>query len=776
MDDELLELQRQFEFAQQVKSSIRLSERNVVELVAKLQELGFIKFDLLHTVSGKEYITPDQLRFEMAAEIEKSGRVSLIDLSDIIGVDLYHIERQAQKIVSDDSGLMLIQGEVISQSYWNTIALAEIAAQYHVSSELVLSVLEPRLGSIIRGGQLYTPAYVARVSAMVRGAARVSPSLQYLLQEMVGSSGVSVETAFFQSLFNGLVKEGQILGSIRAGVQWTPSVFAHAQKESVESFYSQNSFISYDVLYKLAIPQPRQYLQSRYPDGIQLENVFVRTSMVEMLDAAVQDAIEHGNWIDCLSVLPASIDPLDASKLLSLSSSVQRALKSEKAVILGESCVFSSTYVKDLFEKMEKELETLSYNLSAGQMLEYHQSSVSSEVDVDDAAGKHIPEKGSKKKKGKLTGSAKTVMSESDPSSQENISTRSKKNQRKSKEAAPVAASVAKTGNTRVVGKVEESQNIPSEEWVMQRIMTLAPDLEEIGDPDDPQSLQKHLSSHLRPKLVISWKKKRNTLLMENAEKRRSLLDNLQKQLDEAVLDLLLYEKSLELFEDDPTTSNILHKHLLKTTAASIVDRFLLFLDTDNKLKNGVEVEDPRTRELCPCPLEIEAKNLSGGLSAKAQAAVDALEGKRVDSFLSALGSLAEECGLLVKKLDKKLERTLLHSYRKDLMSQVSSEMDPVALLPKVISLLYIQVHNRALQAPGRAISAALAKLKDKLPDSTYKTLADYHAATVTLLALLAAATGEEDDCSSDRILSKRELLESKMLEMKSVVLSNPSS
>lgn len=105
----------------------------------------------------------DQLRFEMVAEIEKSGRVSLIDLSDIIGVDLYHIERQAQKIVSDNSGLMLIQGEVISQSYWNTvaeeinekleecsqIALAEIAAQYHVSSELVLSVLEPRLGTIV---------------------------------------------------------------------------------------------------------------------------------------------------------------------------------------------------------------------------------------------------------------------------------------------------------------------------------------------------------------------------------------------------------------------------------------------------------------------------------------------------------------------------------------------------------------------------------------------------------------------------------------------------
>ncbi|GMY18675.1 E3 UFM1-protein ligase 1-like, partial [Fagus crenata] len=55
MDDELLELQKQFEFAQQAKSSIRLSERNIVKLVQKLHELHIIDFDLLHTISCKEY-------------------------------------------------------------------------------------------------------------------------------------------------------------------------------------------------------------------------------------------------------------------------------------------------------------------------------------------------------------------------------------------------------------------------------------------------------------------------------------------------------------------------------------------------------------------------------------------------------------------------------------------------------------------------------------------------------------------------------------------------
>ncbi|XP_052485162.1 E3 UFM1-protein ligase 1 homolog [Gossypium raimondii] len=147
--------------------------------------------------------------------------VSLIDLADTTGVDLYHVEKQAQHVVSEDPGLMLIQGEIISQSYWDSvaeeinerlqecsqIALAELAAQLHFGSKLVASVLEPRLGTLVKGrlegGQLYTPAYIARVSAMVRAASR--------------------------------------------GI---------AQNECVDSFFSQNSFISYDTLHKLEISQP----------------------------------------------------------------------------------------------------------------------------------------------------------------------------------------------------------------------------------------------------------------------------------------------------------------------------------------------------------------------------------------------------------------------------------------------------------------------------------------------------------------------------------------
>lgn len=801
MDAELLELARQFESAQQAKSSIRLSERNVVELVQKLHELHIIDFNLLHTVSGKEYITPEQLRHEMVLEIKKLGRVSLIDLADITGVDLYHVENQAQRVVSDDpSGLMLIQGEIISQSYWDNVAeeinerlqecsqisLAEIAANLNVGSELVASMLEARLGTLVKGrlegGQLYTPAYVTRVSAMVRGAARgvtvptnlsfLWGTLQQLLQAMDGAGGVATESSFFQSLFNGLAKEGEILGSLRAGVHWTPTVFATAQRECVDSFFSQNSFISYDTLQNLGISQPVQFLQSRYAEGIPLVTAFAHPSMIEMLDAAVEDAIDRSSWIDSLSVLPTSFGSQDASKILSHCNSVQSALKGNKGMILGDSYVFSNGFIKDVYGRMEKELEVFRLSGSSGVTLsdDFHLV-MEAKIRTDSGQSGEVNEK---KKKGKSSGARTEILLDDE----EIIPLKSKKNQRKGKEASLVLSDTKKGAKKDLARTQEDDLNIPSDDWIMQKILTLVPDFEEQG-LEDPQTILGPLANYMRPMLISSLKEKRKTLFSENAGKMKHLLDNLQKKLDEAFLNMQLYEKALDLFEDDQSTSAVLHRHLLRTMAASIGDMLFHNLDMHNKLKNGINVEESPNSEsitLGSAERTALAKSFPGSLSKKALAVVEALEGKRVEAFMTSLREVAEESGLLLKKLDKKLERTLLHSYRKDLTAQVSAETDPVLLLPKVVSLLYIQVRNKALQAPGRAISVAVSRLKDKLDDSAFKILTEYQTATVTLLSLLSASTGDEEDCTSDRILSKRELLGNLMPALKGLVLGTAQS
>ncbi|XP_044983254.1 E3 UFM1-protein ligase 1 homolog [Hordeum vulgare subsp. vulgare] len=279
----------------------------------------------------------------------------------------------------------------------------------------------------------------------------------------------------------------------------------------------------------------------------------------------------------------------------------------------------------------------------------------------------------------------------------------------------------------------------------------------------------------LRPfRLRQHHQRKMSTMLSENAERRPSVLDNLQKQLDEAVLDMQLYGKALDAFEDDPATSGILHNHLLTTMGTPIVDKILFSLDKDNKLKNGMEFEDSEEQhvQLSTTERTFLAKDLPGQLSSKAQALVEALEGKRFDSFMDALRDTAEESGFLFKKLEERLERSMLHSYREDLIAQVSSETDPVSFLPKVVALLFLEAHNKALQVPERAVGAVSTLLKDKLPASTFKVLTEYHATTVKLLALQDAATGDEDDCTSDRMLEKKEDLEERLMpELKSLAL-----
>jgi E3 UFM1-protein ligase 1 len=52
---------------------VRLSERNVVELIGKLQGAGLLGPDLLHTLNGREYLTQDQLRTEVQAAVESAG-------------------------------------------------------------------------------------------------------------------------------------------------------------------------------------------------------------------------------------------------------------------------------------------------------------------------------------------------------------------------------------------------------------------------------------------------------------------------------------------------------------------------------------------------------------------------------------------------------------------------------------------------------------------------------------------------------------------------------
>ena len=65
--EEIWELQKQLKEIQQEEILHRISERNIVEIIEKLKAKR--EFHLIHTISGKEYITPDQIQLEIRSNI-----------------------------------------------------------------------------------------------------------------------------------------------------------------------------------------------------------------------------------------------------------------------------------------------------------------------------------------------------------------------------------------------------------------------------------------------------------------------------------------------------------------------------------------------------------------------------------------------------------------------------------------------------------------------------------------------------------------------------------
>ena len=203
MDAELESLFGALSAAQETRSAARLSERNAVDLVQLLRARGLLGDAVVHTASGREYLTRARLRADVAAQLRAAGgRLPLVDAAAAAGVDLAHVERAADELVSGagegspDAGgeVSLYNGDLVTEEYYAAVAaeidelLAEsgaasvpdLAVAFDLSADAVRRVVEAHLGGVIRGrldadaGALYTETHVAALRAQVVGALRAA--------------------------------------------------------------------------------------------------------------------------------------------------------------------------------------------------------------------------------------------------------------------------------------------------------------------------------------------------------------------------------------------------------------------------------------------------------------------------------------------------------------------------------------------------------------------------------------------------------------------------
>ena len=66
----------------------------------KLRSLGLFGDELLHTVNGREFITKTQVRKEIQEALEAAGgRIAVVDLASLLGVDIVHCQAQVDALV-----------------------------------------------------------------------------------------------------------------------------------------------------------------------------------------------------------------------------------------------------------------------------------------------------------------------------------------------------------------------------------------------------------------------------------------------------------------------------------------------------------------------------------------------------------------------------------------------------------------------------------------------------------------------------------------------------
>ena len=345
--EELLALQAELAAIQKAPSSTKLSEPNVVEVVQKLVDLGLL--EVLFTTNGKEYLTPKQLKNEVEDEIlAHGGRVNVTEIPPILNVDLPHIERVIDALVRDDPTMQLVQGEVITDYYLDGLAeeinqtlqsegrlmLGDLAMQHRLSTDFVMRLLEPRLGSIVQAklsnNTLYTTGHVARHAARVRGvmAAILRPCSHVSLIKAHG-----FDEALFYECIDELKASGRLPGTVQGKSSYTPAIHTVAQVASVRTFFELNGVIEYAALTRMLVRDPQAYLEANYPGGVPLGEVYMKRELLGAVEAELDEACASKWAVDVRSCFQCDLSDSDVTRLLSTSKSLSAALASVRTCL-----------------------------------------------------------------------------------------------------------------------------------------------------------------------------------------------------------------------------------------------------------------------------------------------------------------------------------------------------------------------------------------------------------------------------------------------------------
>ncbi|XP_065257312.1 E3 UFM1-protein ligase 1 [Emys orbicularis] len=773
--EEIRRLAADFQRAQFAEAAQRLSERNCIEIVAKL--IAEKQLDVVHTLDGKEYITPAQISREIQDELHVcGGRVNIVDLQQIINVDLVHIESRANDIVKSDRTIQLVLGQFINESYLDQLAeeindklqetgqvtISELCKAYDLPGDFLIQTLSPRLGRIIHGqidqdnkGVIFTEAFVARHRARIRGlfSAITRPTP---VTNLITRYGFQEQLLY--SVLEELVNTGRLKGTVVGGRQdkavFVPDIYARTQSNWVDSFFKQNGYLEFDALSRLGIPDPVNYIKKRYKSTklLFLKAACVGQEIVDQVEASVDEAISSGTWVDIATLLPSSLSIEDSGILL---QQVMRSFnKHLSTIIFSDTIVVSEKFINsctDLFRelmhhKAEKEMKNNPVNLVTEEDLK--EASI-----LENSSANKKDRKDERRKK--ATEGSGSVRGSGGGNAREFRIKKTKKKGRKDAESDEESQASSTSRNKHL--------EIP----FMSR--------EEIQDvlrshiEDCPEELITELAKHLIRSLTKSYQEVVRSVFVSStssssgASRRRTIKD-LQEEVSNLYNNIRLFEKGTKHFTDETQTN--LAKHMLKTVCTDITNLIFNFLATDLMIAS----------EDCTAITSEVRKKILGKLPEETRGPLTklhtSLNGKSLEDFLLYLDSSADACDIMVKKGDKKKERQILFQHRQALIEQLKVTEDP-ALVLHLTSILLFQFSTQCmLHAPGRCVPQIISFLTTKIPEDQHSLLVKYQGLVVKQLMSQNYKIGQGDDGTVDDNLGEKECPDTIRKELQEITAS----
>lgn len=768
--EEIRRLAADFQRAQFADTVQRLSERNCIEIVAKLVEDK--RLDVVHTLDGKEYVTPMQISREMRDELYMNGgRINVVDLQKIISVDLVHVESRASEIAKSDRSTQLILGQLIDETYLDRLAeevndklqeagqlnIAELCKLYDLPGEFLIEELNTRLGKMIQGqidqynrGVIFTEGFLSRHKARICGlfSAITRPTQISSLISLFG-----FQENLLYSVLEELVNRGRLKGSVVGGRQdkaiYVPDIYSKTQSTWVESFLKQNGYLEFEALTRLKIPDPIGYIKKRFKSNklLFLKSACVGKAIVDQLEASIEEAVNSDTWLDLQPSLPSSLSEEDVGILL---NEVVRAMNMQSKARLLSTFVVSESFITkclSLFDDvMHQKAQREVMNNPVFLIMEDDVKQANVLLDTSTSSKK---EKRDERKKKASEGSG-SVKGGGGGNAREIRIRKTKKKGRKEEDSDEET--------------VHPSQGRNKPEVPFLSLEEIIDVLEKNVCESSEEILQELAEQLIRP-LTKTYQEVVRSAFMSSSSSgaggsRKKNVKDLQEEVSNLYNNIRLFEKGTKLFSDE-IQSNIV-RHALKTVCTDVTNVLLNFVGAEHISSDSTTGITSEVR------LKVLAK-LSDEVKAPLMKLHNSLNGKSFEVFLSCLETGAEECGLLLKKGDKKRERQALFVHRQALLEQLREAEDPALVLHLTSILLFQNTTHCMLHAPGRCVPHIISFLESKIPEEQYTLLSQYQSLVVK--QLIGHGHGQEKSDLQEKSTSvhSEDVLESLQKELHSL-------